>query len=98
MSHAQPVPGLQLVKPSEMGNGAIVAGEARVGSGRVGSGRVGSGRVWSGRVGSGRVGSGRVGSGHYALDPKSPSYFFRSPATAPRLSIGLRFTGRTLGT
>ena len=33
MSHAQPVPGLQLVKPSEMGNGAIVAGEARVGSG-----------------------------------------------------------------
>ena len=73
MSHAQPVPGLQLVKPSEMGNGAIVAGEAR-------------------------VGSGRVGSGHYALDPKSPSYFFRSSATAPRLSIGLRFTGRTLGT
>ena len=67
MSHAQPVPGLQWVKPSEMGNGAIVAGEAR------------------------------VGSGHYALDPKSPSYFFRSSATAPRLSIGLRFTGRTLG-
>ena len=67
MSHAQPVPGLQLVKPSEMGNGAIEAGEAQ------------------------------VGSGHYALDPKSPSYFFRSSATAPRLSIGLRFTGRTLG-
>ena len=27
-----------------------------------------------------------VGSGHYALDPKSPSYFFRSSATALRLS------------
>ena len=68
MSHAQPVPGLQLVKPSEMGNGAIVAGEAR------------------------------VGSGHYALDPRPPSYFFHSSATALRLSIALCFTGRTLGT
>ena len=58
-----------MVKPSEMVNGAIVAGEAR------------------------------VGSGHYALDPKPPSYFFRSSATALRLSIArLRFTGRTLGT
>ena len=67
MSHASPVPGLQLVKPSEITNGAIVARGA-----------------W-------------VGSGHYALDPKTPSYFFRSSATALRLSIALRFTGRTLG-
>ena len=38
-----------------------------------------------------------VGSGHYAIDPKTPSYFFRSSATTLRLSITLRFTGRTLG-
>ena len=33
MSHASPVPGLQLVKPSEITNGAIVARGAWVGSG-----------------------------------------------------------------
>ena len=34
MSHTQPVPGLQSVKPSEMANGAIGAREAWVGSSR----------------------------------------------------------------
>ena len=33
MSHASPVPGFQLVKPSEMANGAIAAREAWVGMG-----------------------------------------------------------------